>query len=360
MKLRFLLVFTMVALLLSSCSALGLSPDDSNITITDSTGHTVTLAGLPERIVIAGRATIMVQDAIFLFEEANEKVIGIEDRNQSLYAFLPMIDPSLDSKGVLESKAGPEQIAALQPDLVILKNSMVEQLGTPLETINIPVLYLDLETPDAYYKDIATLGQIFGDQDRAEDVLDFYQSRVDQITQAVSGLDSDQKPDVLILEYSDKGGEVAFNVPPTTWLQTAIVEMAGGTPIWVDDAEGGGWMIVTIEQIAAWDPDQIFVIDYGGKASDVVAGLKTDPLWSELNAVQNGQIFAFAYDVYSWDQPDTRWILGLEWLATKIQPQLFSDIDILSEVETFYSQLYRMDETSIEENILPLLTGDIP
>ncbi len=360
MKLRFLLVFAVVALLLSSCSALGSSSADATLTITDSTGHTVTLAGQPERVVIAGKATIMVQDAIFLFEEASERIVGIEDRNQSLYAFLPMIDQALDDKGVLESKAGPEQIAALQPDLVILKNSMVEQLGTPLEAINIPVFYLDLETPDAYYKDIAALGEVFGDQDRAEDILDFYRSRVDRINEAVSDLESEQKPDVLILEYSDSGGEVAFNVPPTTWLQTAIVEMAGGTPVWINDVAGGGWMIVTIEQIAAWDPDQIFVIDYSGKASDVVAGLKTDPLWGELSAVKNDQIFAFAFDVYSWDQPDTRWILGLQWLATKIQPQLFSDIDILSEVDTFYSQLYRMDENAIQENIIPLLTGDIP
>jgi iron complex transport system substrate-binding protein len=360
MKLRLLLVFTVTALLLSSCSALGLSPGDSTLTITDSTGHTVNLAGLPERVVIAGSATFMVQDAVYLFEEANDRTVGIENRNQSVYSFLPIIDPSLGDKGILEFNAGPEQIAALQPDLVILKSFMADKLGKPLEAINIPVLYLDLETPTAYYDDVTALGKVFGDQDRAEEIIDFYQSRVDHISQAVSGLTSDQKPDVLIVEYSDKGGEVAFNVPPTTWLQAAMVEMAGGSPVWIDDAEGGGWMIVTIEQIAAWDPDQIFVIDYGGKASEVVAGLKTDPLWGELNAVKKGQIFAFAYDLYSWDQPDTRWILGFQWLATKIQPQLFSDIDILSEVDAFYTQLYRMDEESIQESILPLLTGDIP
>ena len=79
-----------------------------------------------------------------------------------------------------------------------------------------------------------------------------------------------------------------------------------------------------------------------------------------LSAVQNDELYAFAFDIYSWDQPDTRWILGLEWLATKMHPELFSDIDIMAEVETFYSQLYRMDSGSIQTNILPLLTGDIP
>jgi iron complex transport system substrate-binding protein len=360
MKLRYLFVLILVALLLSSCGPTESSTGDSPITITDSTGHSVTLESLPQRVVVAGKATIMVQDAVYLFAEANERIVGIENRRQSAYSFLPFIDPALEDKSILEINAGPEQIAALQPDLVILKSFMIDQLGAPLESLGIPVLYVDLENPEAFYQDVATLGGVFGDNDRADEIIDFYQSRAEEITQAVSDLTDANKPEVLVLEYSDKGGEVAFNVPPTTWLQTSMVEMAGGTPVWVDDAEGGGWMIVTIEQIAAWDPDKIFVIDYSGNASTVVEGLKTDSLWMSLSAVQNDQLYAFAYDIYSWDQPDTRWILGLQWLATKIQPELFSDIDILSEVESFYSLLYGMDSESIESDIFPLLTGDIP
>jgi iron complex transport system substrate-binding protein len=360
MKLKYTLILIVAVLLLSSCSPTGAAGGDTPITVTDSTGHSVTLEKLPERVVIAGKATFMVQDAIYLFGEASERLVGIEDRNQSLYAFIPLIDPTLDNKSVLEKNAGAEQIAALQPDLVFLKNSMAEQLGAPLEALSIPVLYLDLETPEAFYKDIATLGQVFGDKKRADEIVDFYQSRVGDITKATSDLTAADKPSVLILEYTNDGGEVAFSVPPTTWLQTDMVEMTGGTPVWVDEAQGGGWMIVTIEQVAAWDPDKIFIIDYAGDASSIVEGLKTDSLWMNLSAVQNDELYAFAFDIYSWDQPDTRWILGLEWLATKMQPELFSDIDIMAEVETFYSQLYAMDSAKIETDIIPQLTGDIP
>lgn len=360
MKLTYILILIAALILLSSCSPTGVSGGDTPITITDSTGHSVTLESLPERVVLAGKATIMVQDAVYLFDEAHERLVGIENRNQSLYSFIPLIDPALDDKSILEKNAGAEQIAALQPELVLLKNYMTEQLGTPLEALGIPVLYLDLETPEAFYKDIATLGKAFGNEKRADEIVDFFQSRVEDVTQASSDLTAEDKPTVLILEYSNDGGEVAFSVPPVTWLQTDMVEMTGGTPVWVDEAHGGGWMIVTIEQIAAWDPDKIFIIDYAGDASSVVEGLKTDSLWMNLSAVQNDELYAFAFDIYSWDQPDTRWILGLEWMATKMHPELFSDIDIMAEVENFYSQLYGMDSESIQSNILPLLTGDIP
>jgi iron complex transport system substrate-binding protein len=358
MKFKYALIFVAAAMLLSSCTSLGSL--SGPISVTDSTGHSVTFESLPERVVIAGKATVMVQDAVYLFDEAGERLVGIENRNQSLYSFIPLIDPLLDDKGILEKNAGPEQIAALKPDLVILKNSLAEQLGTPVEALGIPVLYLDLETPEAFYKDIATLGKAFGDEKRTDEIVDYYQSRLDDVAQAASDLAADDKPTVLILEYSNDGGEVAFAVPPATWLQTTMVETTGGTPVWVDDTQGGGWMIVTIEQIAVWDPDKIFVIDYAGDASNVVAGLKTDALWMNLSAVQNDELYAFAFDIYSWDQPDTRWILGLQWLATKMHPDLFSDIDIISEVENFYSTLYGMDSETIQSEIIPLLSGDVP
>ena len=52
--------------------------------------------------------------------------------------------------------------------------------------------------------------------------------------------------------------------------------------------------------------------------------------------------------------------LGLQWLATKIHPDLTGEIDILEEVNSFYSILYRMDEETITQEIIPSLKGDLP
>ena len=347
-----------IALLLSSCSVI--PGVNQPIEITDATGHTETLDGVPDRIAIAGKATTMVQDTIYMFDEAREKVIALENRNQSAFSFLPVIDPGLEEKDIFEKNVGPEQIAAVQPDLILLKSFMAEQLGEPLGQLNLPVLYLDLETPEAFYQDIYTLGQVFGNEKRAEEITEFYQSRVTRIEENVAAISEDQKPDVLVLQYSDRDGEIAFKVPPVSWLQTRLVEISGGIPVWKDLETGGGWVVVNLEQIAAWDPDQIFIISYDGNASAVKADLIENPIWSNFRAIQNDQLFAFAYDFYSWDQPDSRWILGLQWLATKIQPELSANIDILEEVNMFYSVLYSMDQDAIDADVIPHLTGDLP
>ena len=360
MKKVLLIAFT-VLVIASGCSALpGLSPRGPSIEITDTTGHTVTLDGVPERIAIAGRATIMVQDAVYLFDDAIQKVIALENRNQSAFSFLPVVDPGIHDKEIFEMNAGPEQIAVAHSDLVILKSFMAEKLGEPLEQLNIPVVYLNLETPEVFYQDVIVLGQVFGKPDRAEEIINFYQERVSRVEDLVSGIEPDQRPEVLLLEYSDSGGEIAFSVPPVSWLQTSMVEISGGSPVWKSLEISGGWTIVNLEQIAAWDPDQIFIIDYSGNASAVKADLRDNPIWGNLQAVENDQLFAFGFDFYSWDQPDTRWILGLQWLATKIHPDLTSEIDIMEEVKLFYSELYNLEPGVIEAEVLPALTGDLP
>ena len=352
------LIFLVGILLVSACSVLP-SPSQP-LEITDSTGHTAVLDGVPERVAIAGKATIMVQDAIYLFPEAIEVVVALENRNQSAFSFLPVVDPGLEDKDIFEKNVGPEQIAAVHPEVILMKSFMAEQLGEPLEQLSLPVIYLDLETPEAFYLDLEVLGQVFDNPDRAEDLINYYQERVSKTEQLVASVAEDQKPTVLVIKYSDSGGEVAFSVPPVTWLQTRLVEIAGGNPVWKDLDDGGGWVVVNIEQIAAWDPDIVFLIEYSGIALEIKQNIIANPILSNLRAVKNDQLFAFGYDFYSWDQPDTRWILGLQWLATKLHPDLTTDIDILAEVNSFYNELYGMDQDTIDTEVLPRLTGDIP
>jgi iron complex transport system substrate-binding protein len=260
---------------------------------------------------------------------------------------------------LLDKNAAAEQIAPLTPDLVVLKTYMKESLGDSLEAIGIPVIYLDLETPDQFYADLRTIGQVLGNPERADELVGFYQATDESVKEIVDGIAETEKPSVLLLQYSKDGDNIAFEVPPTEWLQTILVENAGGNPVWDETTTDGGWTIVTLEQIAVWNPDIIFIVDYSGGAVEVVQSLKADTNWTSLDAIKNSQVYAFPADYFSWDQPDPRWILGELWLVTKIHPTQFSSVDINDEFTNFYKSYYGLDDTTITEKILPLLSGDL-
>lgn len=327
------------------------------VTIIDALGREVKLPAAPQRIVITGKALFMIADAAYLFPQAMDKIIGLGDAGQGSGNFIQLIDPNYEAKRTLEKDAGAEAVAALNPDLVILKSYLAESVGAPIEALGIPVVYIDFETPEQYARDLAILGKVFGDEARAAEVAAFYQNKMDEIAAAVKDA---PKPRTLVLYYNDKDGNVAFNVPPMSWIQTQMVEMAGGEPVWADANPAKGWTQVTLEQIAAWDADQIFVISYFKPAAEVVDGLKTDPNWQGIRAVKENKIYAFAADLYSWDQPDPRWILGLTWMAGKLHPELFPALDLSAEAQTFYQTLYGLDEAFFTENIVPTFKGDLP
>ncbi len=330
----------------------------AGITIKDALGRQVTLASAPQRIVITGKALFMLADAAYAFPEALQRVVGLGNAGQGSGNFIKLIDPNYDQKAVLAGDAGAEQVAALKPDLVILKSYLAEKVGKPIEQLNIPVVYVDFETPEQYVRDLAIFGEVFQDPDRAKTLQDYYQSKIQQVTNAVEKATT--KPRVLLLYYSDKDGKVAFNVPPLEWIQTQMVKMAGGEPVWAEANPAKGWTQVTLEQIAAWDADQIYIISYFKNPSEVVKQLKDDAAWKAIRAVKENHLYAFAGDLYSWDQPDVRWILGLTWLAGHIHPELFPQLDIVAEAQNFYQTLYGVDQAFFDKNILPAFKGDLP
>jgi iron complex transport system substrate-binding protein len=331
-------------------------PDLLPVTIEDDLGRTVEFATYPTKIVVAGKDVAMILNSMFLFPEAAERVISYEDRTQTGIDFIKTAFPEMSATSLLKLNASSDQIAPLNPDLVILKNSMQETLGTPLEALGITVVYLDFKTREQFFKDIRTIGKIFGASTRAEQLVYLYQSNEAMIAEALQDLPDADKPSVLLLQYSKSGTGVTLLVPPATWLQTQLVELAGGNPVWKETVAGGKWNPVTLEQITAWNPEVILIVDYTGKGIKAVSSLKQDPGWQEL-AVKNERIFPFPRDFVSWDQPDSRWGLGELWLASILHPDHFPELKMPREVRSFYKKYYGLDETFILDKIVPLVKG---
>ena len=362
-------LLAMVAPLLGGCAPSEATPSATEaateaapsasgpIVIVDDTGHEETFETPPQRIVVAGRATFIVANTLLTFPEGRERMVTGESRGIQSMEFYKIIAPNLDPEKFLETDAGPEQIAAFDPDVVLMKSYMAEKLGPPLEELGIPYVALNLETPEQFYADLRLLGKLLGNEPRAEEIVAFYQNKLAELEQRRA--DVGEKPRVLVVSYSDKGGEVAFKVPPADWIQTTETVMAGGDPVWAADVQGGGWNVVNFEQIAAWQPEIVFVIAYNQDTAEIAAKLRADENWASLPAGKNGAIYGFPADYYSWDTPDPHWLLGVIWMSKKIHPDAYGDLDLMAELHDFYRTLYGFTDAQIDELIVPRLSGDV-
>lgn len=325
------------------------------ITVEDSLGNEFTLEKEPQRVVLAGKATLITANAYYLFEEARDKVVAIGKTNQGLGNFLPHLDGDFEEVTKLSHQVGPEQIIAQRPDLVIVKDFMYKRLGAPLTKLGVPVLALNLESASDYEKDMRILGKVLNQEERAEEILSIYNKRLSDLKQTTDTIPAAEKPRVLMLYYSVRGGDAAFNIPPKNWMQTFQVEAAAGTPVWTDSNLGSGWKTVNFEQIAAWDPDTIVITSYNSAPDNFFEEIIGSRKWQQLRAGKEGRVYAFPADFYSWAQPDVRWILGVQWLAQTLHPEHFSHMDIKAEVRSFYREMYAISDTTIDSLVLPRL-----
>ena len=309
----------------------------------------------PQRIVQVGSSAFIILDALYMFPEASERVIAMADGNQGNGFFASDIDPRSEEKIINPRQVATEEILAQNPDLVVMKNFLKSPMGEPIERVGVKTLYLDLETPEAWKNDLAVIGDMFGNPDRAEELINLFDKRIAAVEEPLADLKDSEKPRTLMLYWSVKDGKSAVNVPPLSWIQTRMVEMAGGDPVWKDADLGERWTKTNIEQIAAWNPDVIMVAAYHVDAEAAVKAIEADPVWSSLDAVKNNRLYAFPADYHSWDQPDARWLMGLTWTAGVLHPKRFPDLDMENEARSFFQDFFFLDEEAYDEFIAPRL-----
>ncbi|MFP4613183.1 MAG: ABC transporter substrate-binding protein [Spirochaetaceae bacterium] len=325
------------------------------ITIQDARDREVTVPAVPERIVIAGRAVALLANALYLFPDVDDRVVAVGATDQGLGDFFSVLDDDPAEKTRLGRSAGPEEVLAREPDVVLLKSYMRNSLGKPLEAAGVPVVYLDLETPEQYGRDLRILGKLLAQSERAEEIVDAFDRRRRTLERATADV---QRPEVVLLSVAMRGNATSFRVAPEGWIQGTQVELGGGEPVWYDRALSPGWNEVQFEQIALWDPEVIVIVSYGAPADEVRDEVIEDERWKTLSAVREEEVHAMPSDFHSYGQPDTRWILGAEWIARVLHPGLFEE-SFGERIYAFYRDFYGMDRGDYEELIEPRLSGDL-
>lgn len=330
------------------------------VSAVDALGREVRLEKPARKFLVTGKASYAIEHALYLLPTVREEceVIGAAGRGGGARATAEGFLEAMGARdgragGVALSEGNVEEILARGPDVVLLKTSS-RLFGASLEGAGATEAYLSLESAEDYDRDLATLGALAGAEDEAEAARGYYREVRERVARGLEGLAEEERSRVLVVQVNASRGAGACRVPPPDWIQTWMVREAGGAPIWTDGMPGGQWGAVSAEQVLAWDPDIVLAVCYGEPATAAVAALGEDAAWRETRAWKEGKVKAFPGDFLSWDQPDTRWGLGLLWTAKTLHPERFADVDLAAEMTRFYA-LYGLDAAWVAEKARPLV-----
>ena len=317
----------------------------------DANGRTVKLTEKPAKVLVAGKAGIMPANALFLFPEVEDMDLTLPLTDQGLGDFFAFIRPSLHDTVRISQNASVEEIASRNPQLVLTKATHYESIAKKLDQLGVPNFTLNLESYEDWQQEIKQLGKLLKNTTRADEILSMYDTRLSQITSKVSTLPDTEKKRVLLLQGVSSDNVNSFKIAPDVWMQTWMVETIGATPVWKGaNSAANGWSTVSFEQIAAWNPEVIYIVSYKMPSNSFIKEIYSSSLWANLDAVKNHQVKQTPSDMMSYIQPVASWILGIEWMAKDLYPTLFADMDMEKQIATFYRSFYSIkDEARLSE-----------
>ncbi|MEN9934819.1 MAG: hypothetical protein RLZZ387_1398 [Chloroflexota bacterium] len=280
------------------------APGGSAVTVTDSAGREVTLEAPPETIVSLAPSTTEIAFALGL----GPQVAAVDDFSN--YPAETADLPKIGSFGTVNF----EQIAALEPDLVLAAGITAPEQIQKLADLGITVLVVgQVESSVAsVYQDIELVGRATGTADAAATLVESMQSRIIELGEAVGAAEA--KPRVF-WELDATDPAKPYTVGAGSFVNE-LITLAGGENIF--GTGDNPYPQVSAEQVVAGDPQVIILAD--AQYGVTVESVGQRPGWDVIGAVAEGKVFPIDADLVS--RPGPRMAEGIEAIAKILHPDL--------------------------------------
>jgi ABC-type Fe3+-hydroxamate transport system substrate-binding protein len=276
-------------LTLVSCRSAG--APEGRFTVVDDAGDTVRLAAPASRVVSLIPATTELLFAI----GAGRAVVG-----RTSYCDFPAAAESVPNLGD-GIKPNLEAVIASRPDLVILYNSgQNAAVAGRLRELGVAAMRLNTDALSSVPRIARLLGKLTGNEKAADSLTAVFDTALASATQPAT----EPRPEVLLLVWEQ---------PPMTVgrgsFLNELLERAGGENLFADVAGTDG--VVSIEAVAARDPDLIFTTAEGPSA------FATRPEWQAVAAVREKRFLHVTGSEFG--RPSPRSPMAIRQLSGKLR-----------------------------------------
>ena len=278
--------------------------------LTDSTGRQVNVPAHPKRVVILNASNV----DLYVAAGGGASVVG-KASSQTYSDEVRSATASAQEVGIIHSP-NLEAIVALQPDLVIGTNVPYHQNLIPtLEKAGIPVYINSLNSFDDIYNTLELYGSLTGDKAAAEAKVNQMKSQHDELIAGVQG----KTPPKSVIIF---GNPDSFSMATKKTFTGSLVEELGGGNLADTLEKGDAYIPLSMEFLAAQNPDAIFIIMMGSPQAmqeKLQKDLAANPAWSGTNAVKNNRVHILPYNLFTVN-PGTQAIDAMRTLAGHMYP----------------------------------------
>ena len=323
----------------------------SEITVTDMIGRELTVTpGSYTRVVCIGAGALRmysyigdvsllcgVEDIDNLTLEERPKMFDSVARPYVLaYGDVFSTLPSCGVGGPNAQAAEAEKILSCNPDIVISEYEDVEKEDALQEQLGVPVVTLKSGPngvfDDAFSQSMTLLGQIFGEEEKAEALVSFISAETAEIAERTASIADEDKPAVYVCGLGNWG--------TTNHLMTsqtyASFEVANIRNV-VTDLGANGVQPIEEEKFVALGADMDIIVMDAAAVKNIKPLYQEDPtMFDSCKAWQTGEVYLeMAYNAYYTNYEIA--LINTWFIAKSVYPDLFADVDITAKTNEITS-----------------------
>jgi iron complex transport system substrate-binding protein len=316
--------------------------------VTDQLGRQVTIPDKVDRVVVLQHQTLNLLVQL----DATDDIVGVLNNwKKQLGEGYARLAPSLENKAQVGdlTSVNLESLVALHPQVVFVTHyapqEMIDQISQTgiaviaislredakdqAEKLNPTLTHEDKAYDDGLKKGIRLIGEVVNRQKQAQTLINYTFSQRQWVSQRLKDIPADQR----IRAYMANPELATYGSGKYTGLM-----MAHAGAINVAAATVKGFKKVALEQVIAWDPQVIFVQD---RYPDVVDRINQDPKWQTIDAVKHHRVYLMPEYAKAWGYPMPEALaIGELWMAKKLYPQKFTDINMQKQADDYYQRFY--------------------
>ena len=329
----------------------------AEITVTDMIGREVTvIPGSYRRVVCIGAGALRMYS--YIGDVA--LLCGVEDIDNTSLSDRPMMFdsvarpyvlaygdvfntlPSCGVGGPMAQTAEAEKILSCNPDIVISEFEDVEKEDALQEQLGVPVITLKTGSKgvfdEAFAGSMALLGQIFGEEEKAADLVAYVEAEAAEISARTADIADEDKPSVYVCGLGNWG--------TTDHLMTAekyISFQIANVKNVLTDTGTQGIQPIEEEKFVSIGSDMDMIIMDAAAVKNIAPLYQEDPtMFDTCKAWADGEVYLeMAYNAYYTNYEIA--LINTWFIAKSVYPEAFADIDLTEKTNEVTQKFFGMD-----------------
>lgn len=319
--------------------------------VVDDNGDKVEVPEKIERVVVTNILPLASAVAVYLND--GSRIVGMHPASYSAAknGLLGELYPEVlkaDTGFIQGASLNIEALMALRPDVVLVNapdRRMIDMIrGAGLAAFGISPSKWHYDVIETHNRWMQSLAQLFPEAKGKGELIEKKSREIaTMVADRTKDLPREERARILFIFRYDAKSLVTSG---KNFFGQYWCDAVGGINVAEGITADNSNAVIGMEEVYGYDPDVIFITNFTAALPEDIYGSKIGgDDWSPVKAVREKRVYKMPLGIYRSYTPSADTPLTLLWMAKRVYPERFKDVDLTAEVKKYYQTVFGVSLT---------------